>query len=160
MLAIVSIELGKLREVRISRERFFDGLAVEDVGIGGQLDAMVSDAIPEVAHEGLRVRAGSFAYQERGNQLRVRVQSNENPLVAEVSGIVLSDVARFFHQESPDFIALDTAAGQLAHLAIHQSLRAFASKDKQPHDRVAVESREPFCEDTTASSLILVLSYS
>ena len=46
VLAIVSVELRKLREVRISRERFFDGLTVEDVSVSGQLDAMVSDSIP------------------------------------------------------------------------------------------------------------------
>src|ERR1035437_6238841 len=65
VLAIVSVELRKLCEVRISCERFFDGLAVEDVGISGQLDAMVSDPTPEVAHEGLGVLAGSFADQTR-----------------------------------------------------------------------------------------------
>jgi hypothetical protein len=151
MLAIVSIELRKLREVCITRERFFDGLAVEDVCVGSQLDTMVSDPIPEVSHEGLRVSAGSFADQERGNQLRVRVQSNENPLITEVSGIVLADVSRLLHQERPDFIALDTTAGQLPHLAIHQSLGAFASKDQQPHDRVAIQASEPLCAADRAS---------
>ena len=63
VLAIVSVELRKLRKVRITRERFFDGLAVKDISISGQLDAMFSDPIPEVTHEGLRVRAGSFAHQ-------------------------------------------------------------------------------------------------
>jgi hypothetical protein len=144
VLAIVSVELRKLREVRISRERFFHGLAVEDVGVSGQLDAVISDPIPQVAHEGLCVGAGSFADQERGNKLRIRVHGDENPLVAEVSRIILSDVSRLLHQERPDFIALDTAAGQLAHLAIHQSLGAFASQDKQPHDRVPIESGQPF----------------
>jgi len=143
VLAIVSVELRKLCEVRISRERFFDGLAVEDVGISGQLDAMVSDPTPEVAHEGLGVIAGSFADQERRNELRIRVHGDENPLIAEVSRIVLADVPRLLHQESPDFVALDTAARQLSHLAIHQFLGAFASQDKQAHDGVPVESCEP-----------------
>jgi hypothetical protein len=144
VLAIVSIELRKLREVRIGGERFFDRLAVEDVGVSGQLNAMVSDPIPEVTHEGLGVGAGSFSDQERGNQLRVRVQSDENPLIAKVCRIVLSDVPRLLHQESPYLIALQSAARQLAHLAIHQPLGAFASQDEQPHDRVPVEASESF----------------
>jgi hypothetical protein len=143
VLAIVSVELRKLREVRISRERFFDGLAVEDISVSGQLDAMITDPIPEITHEGLGIRAGSLADQERGNELRIRVHGDENPLIAEVGRIVFSDVSRFLHQERPDFIALDTAAGQLAHLVIHQSLRACASQDKQPHDGVAIESGQP-----------------
>ncbi len=96
MLAIISVELRKLREVRISRERFFDGLAVEDVSISGQLDAMVSDAIPEVTHESLSVSAGSFPYQECRNEFGVRVQRDENPLISEVAGSSLRTCRAFF----------------------------------------------------------------
>src|SRR5450755_2199878 len=41
LLAVVSIELSKLREVRVTAERFLDSLPVEDVGIGSQLNAMI-----------------------------------------------------------------------------------------------------------------------
>jgi hypothetical protein len=79
LLAVVSVELRKLREVGIAAERFLDSLPVEDVGIGGQLDTMVSNAAPNVSHEGLRIRAESLADQERRNQFSVSVQSDENP---------------------------------------------------------------------------------
>src|SRR5450631_577703 len=49
LLAVVSVELRKLREVGIAAERLLDSLPVEDVGIGGQLDAMVSYPAPNVA---------------------------------------------------------------------------------------------------------------
>ena len=94
VLAIVSIELRKLREIGIARERFLDSLAVEDVGIGGQLDAVIGHAAPKIAHEELHVCAGPLANQECGNQLRVRVQRNENPLVPELNRIGLSDMPR------------------------------------------------------------------
>src|SRR6266536_1287794 len=53
LLAVISVELRKLREVGIAAERFLDSLPVEDVSIGSQLDAMVSNAAPNVSHEGL-----------------------------------------------------------------------------------------------------------
>jgi hypothetical protein len=144
LLAVVAIQLRKLREVCIAAEGFFNCLPVEDVGIGGQLDATVSPAAPNVAHEGLGVLAGSFANQERGNQLRVRVQSDENPLVAKLCRITLADVPRLLHQERPNFIALKTAAGQFAHLFVHQLLAAFAREYQQAHDGVSVQSGESF----------------
>ena len=138
LLAVVSIELRKLREIRVASEGFLDGLAVEDVSIGSELDSAIIDAAPTIAHKGLGVLAGTLADQERGNQLLVRVQSDEDPLVPEVCRIVLSAIACFFHQECPDFIALDTAARQLAHLFVHQLFAAFASDHQQPHDGVPV----------------------
>lgn len=58
LLAIVSIEFRKLREICIAAEGFLDCLPVKDVRIGGELDAMVRDSAPNVPHEGLSVRAG------------------------------------------------------------------------------------------------------
>jgi hypothetical protein len=144
LLAIVAVELRKLREIGIASEGLFDSLAVEDVGIGSQLDAMISDPAPDITHESLGILAGSFANQECGNELSVRVQSDENPLVAELCRIALPDVSRFFHQERPDFIALETAAGQLAHFFVHQLFAAFAREYQQAHDGVSVQARESF----------------
>jgi hypothetical protein len=58
--------------------------------------------------------------------------------------ISLADVPRLLHQERPDFVALDTTAGQLAHLFVHQLLAAFASENQQPHDGVPIQTRESF----------------
>jgi hypothetical protein len=144
LLAIVSVELRKLREVSVTAEGFFDRLAVKDVRIGGQLNATVGNAAPEITHEGLGVLTGSLANEERENEFGIRVQSDENPLVSEVCWIALADVPRFLHQKSPDFIALDTAAGKVTHFFVHQFLATFASDDKKPHDGVPVQAREPF----------------
>ena len=151
LLAVVSVELRKLREVRVAAQRFLNRLPVEDVGVGGQLHAMVSDSAPNVTHESLRVLAGSLADQERGNQLRVRIQSDENPLVAKLCRIVLADMPRLLHQEGPYFIVLDTAAGKLTHLFVHQLLAAFASENQKPHDGIAVQAREAFCGSDRAA---------
>ena len=48
-LPIVSEQLGQLREVGISCKGFFDGLAVEDVGIRDQLNAVVCNLTIELA---------------------------------------------------------------------------------------------------------------
>jgi len=144
LLAVISVELRKLSEIRIAAERFLDCLAIEDVGIGGQLHTMVSDSAPNVGHEGLRVFARPLADQERRNQFSVSVQSDENPLVAELCRIALADVARLLHQEGPDFIALETATRQFAHFLVHQFLAAFASHDQKAHDRVPVQACQSF----------------
>jgi hypothetical protein len=87
LLTVISVELRKLREVGIAAERCLDSLAVKDVGIGGQLNAVVSAATPKIAHEGLSVLARSLAHQEHGNEFCVRVKSHIDPLIAEVCRI-------------------------------------------------------------------------
>lgn len=151
VLAVIAIELRKLCEVSIPAERFLDRLAVEDIGIGSQLDAMVRHAAPNVAHEGLGVLTGALADQERGNELSIRVQGDEYPLIAKLCRIVFADMAGLLHQEGPDFIALQTAAGQFAHFFVHQLFAAFAREYQQAHDSVPVQAREPFCGSDRAA---------
>ena len=79
LLAIISVELRKLREIGIAAERCLDSLAVKDVGIGGQLDTMIGDSTPQFAHKELGVLAGAFADHERRNEFCVRVERNDKP---------------------------------------------------------------------------------
>ena len=78
-LAVVSVELGQLSEVGITRKRFFHCFAVEDVGVSGQLHAVISDAIPQILHECLRIQARAFADDKGRNELAVSIEGHEYP---------------------------------------------------------------------------------
>jgi len=144
-LAVVSVELGQLSEVGITRKRFFHCFAVEDVGVSGQLHAVISDAIPQILHECLRIQGRAFADDKGRNELAVSIEGHEYPLISEVYGIVFPDVARLLHNKRPNSIALNSLEGKLPHTLIHQLLAALSGQYQQPHDRVAIQAREPFC---------------
>jgi hypothetical protein len=143
-LPVISVQLGQLSKVNVGPKALFDGLAVENVGIGGELDT-ASHAAVQIADKKLRVDAAALPNIEGGNQFAVGVQRNVNPLVAKLGGIVLSDTLGFFGNERPDFVTLKVRTGKVTHRGIHRATAAFSSHYKQAHDRVAVESGESFC---------------
>jgi hypothetical protein len=53
-------------------------------------------------------------------------------------------VALLLADVSPNLVNLDTAAGKLAHLLIHEPCATVADFDQQPTDCVAVRARHPF----------------
>jgi hypothetical protein len=66
-------------------------------------------------------------------------------LITEPAGIVeRRHVALLLADVSPNLVNLDTAAGKLAHLLIHEPCAAVADFDQQPTDCVAVRARHPF----------------
>src|SRR5207244_4825800 len=48
-------------------------------------------------------------------------------------------------------INLQIFAGKISHSIIHQTRTVFASDNKQPHDGVAIQAREPFCAANRAT---------
>jgi hypothetical protein len=144
MLAVVTEQLGQLREVGIAREGFLDGLPVKDVGVGGQLNPMIRNATAQIQHEVLSVLACALAHKKRRDELGVRVERNKNPRVSEFGGIVLPNVPGLLGHKHPDFIALNSTARQLPHTRVQQLFTALASQDKQPHDGIALQPSEPF----------------
>jgi hypothetical protein len=145
VLPVVSVELGQLSKVSVSREGFFDSLAVEDIGIRGQLNSVIRDTTAHVQHEVLSVLTGTLAHQKRRNQFGVCIKSYENPLVSKLCGMVLPNVPSLLRDERPNFIALDSTARQLAHPIIHDSFTTLPGHDEQTHDGVAIQSRKPLC---------------
>jgi hypothetical protein len=127
-LAVVTVELCQLSEIGITRKRFFHCLAVEDVGVSGQLHAVISDAIPQILHECLRVQARAFADDKGRNELAISIEGYEYPLISELCGIVFPDVARLLHNKRPNFVALNSLAGELPHPLIHQLLAALSGE--------------------------------
>ncbi len=150
VLAIVPVELRQLSKVSVSRERLLDSLAL-DIGVCGQLHPVIGNATAHVQHEVLSVLTGSFAHQKRRNELSVRVKGHENPLIPKLCGIVLPNVPNLLRDKRPDFVALNTTAGQLAHSLIQKPFTALASQDQQSHDRVAVDAGKPLCAANRAA---------
>jgi hypothetical protein len=124
-LPIIPVQLGQLREIGVPTKSSLDSFSVEDIGIRGQLNPVIGNAAAKIAHECLRVLAGTFSYNERRNQFCVGIEGHEHPLIAEFSGVILLDVLCLFHQESPYFIALNSFAGQLPHTFIQQLCASF-----------------------------------
>src|ERR1035437_2966083 len=55
-LPVISVQFGQLGKVHVGPKAFFDGLAVEDVGVGGELDAL-RHPLMQVTDEELSVHA-------------------------------------------------------------------------------------------------------
>jgi hypothetical protein len=142
-LAIIAVQLCQLSEVGVTRKRFFHSLPVENVRICRQLHAVIAKSVIQIQHECLRVSTGTFADKVRRNEFRLGIERDENPLVAKVCRVVFSNLPLLLHQEAPNLVTLNAAAGQLAHLFVHHFLAALASQKQQPHDGVPVESGEP-----------------
>jgi hypothetical protein len=54
--------------------------------------------------------------------------------------VVLSEVSLLLADVSPNLINFDTAAGQIAHLLVHQLCATVADLDEKPTDRIAMRS--------------------
>jgi hypothetical protein len=151
MLPVISEQLGQLSKVGIAREGFFNGFAIENVSIRGQLNAVVCDTTAHVQHEVLGVLASAFAHKKRRNELGVRIKGHENPLVAKLCRIVLPNVPSFLAYKRPDFVTLDSTARQLTHTRIQQPFASLSCHDEQTHDGIAIQPGEPFCGSDRAA---------
>src|SRR5581483_9603859 len=120
MLAVIAVQLDKLREIHVHAEGLTHSLFVEVESIRGKLDA-IGEASRQLPAERLRGVHGSLADGESGNELGIGIESNENPLIALLIGyIALVNAAILLLYKRPDFIALDAAALQRSHSCIQQ----------------------------------------
>jgi hypothetical protein len=69
---------------------------------------------------------------------------NGNPLTTQLRRISLANVALLLSAKGPNFVNLQIPGAKVLHSGIHQSSAAFTSNKQQAHDRIAVESGEPF----------------
>jgi hypothetical protein len=142
VLAVIAIQLHKLREVHVQAKRFLDYLGVEVEAVSGQLD-LIGKPFVKVGHKRSRILDGALADAERCDQLGFRIHRNEYPLVANLA-VAIAYLALLLLDERPDLIALHIAALEAVQSRIQQLVAALASNLQESHDRVPVESSEPF----------------
>jgi hypothetical protein len=143
-LAIVAVQFDELRVVRTASKGVLDCAFVKVKAVRGEL-AAVSDSFFQIGHELIRGIAAALANGKRRNEFGFRVDGHKYPLIAALGGIVFADLPLLLKAESPDFIALDVVAFQVAHSRVQQPLAAFPGHDEQTHDGVAMQPCKPLC---------------
>ena len=108
VLAIVAIELHKLRIVHIKAERFLNNLGLEVEIVSGQLD-LIGKPFVKVGDKGSRILDGALGNAERCDQLGFRVHRDEYALIANLTVVVVY-LALLLLNERPDFIAANRAS--------------------------------------------------
>ena len=144
MLAIIAKQFCELREVRICPKGFRYGKSVMVKCIGRELHT-IRKAIVEVPQKRSSIGPRTLANPKRRNQFGLGINRNVNPLISDFRRVNVAQMASFFLHEAPQLVNLQILGGQVPHPAIHQTRTAFASDDQQPHDRVSIQAREPFC---------------
>ncbi|HTD21349.1 MAG TPA: hypothetical protein VK738_01770 [Terriglobales bacterium] len=139
MLAIVAVQLHKLREINVSAKRVLNGAYVKAKTVCGDLYA-IGQTLREIVNQDICRTLGAFAYNKRRNQFCLRVNGHENPLVANFGSIILSDSSLFLKAERPDFIALNEFAGKFPHSSVQQLGAALACQNQKTQDSVTVQS--------------------
>lgn len=150
VLPKVSEQFHELREVHVQSEDFRDGLRVEVKPVRGQLD-LLRQPFMQIANEPHGIRDAALSDAVGRDQFCVRVLCDENPLVAHFRTIVFANAALLLAHEAPNLITLYIAAIQVLQSRVQQSLASLANCFKQPHNRVSVEAREPFCAANRAA---------
>jgi hypothetical protein len=120
MLAVIAVEFDKLREIHVHAESLKHGGFVEMEAISRQLNA-IGEASRQFPTEHPSRVHGSLADAESGNELRIGINGDENPLVALlIRYIAFVNAAIFLLYKRPDFIAFDAAALQRTHSLVQQ----------------------------------------
>jgi hypothetical protein len=100
----------------------------------------------------MRCGTKALANVERRNQLRLCVDGNKHPLVANFGSIRFDNAAILFADVSPNLIDLQMPGPKVVHPSVHQPNAVLASHDKQTLDRVAIESNKPLGRADRATS--------
>jgi len=143
VLAIVTVQLHELRKVHVQTKRFLDNLGIEMEPVRGQLD-LIGETFVQVGHKCSRILDGAFTDTERRDEFGFRVHRDEYPLVADLA-VAVAYLALLLLDKRPDFIALHIAALKAVQTRIQKPLAALSRKFQEAHDRVPIESDEPFC---------------
>ena len=144
MLAPLAKQLYDLCKIHIQAETLRDHARVVNQAICSQLHAIRKTTV-QVPQKFCRILPRTLANAEGRNQFGFRINGHENPLISNFKGIAAADSPRLLLHEGPDFVNLQVPAVQLAHSRIHQALAAMPRQNQQPHDGVAIQSRESFC---------------
>ena len=105
VLAIVAIQLDKLREIHITPKRLFNRIDVKPESVCGDLDAM-RETLRQIVYECLRGSSRTLANCEAGNEFRNRVNGHENPSVSKFGGVFFAASFLLLVHKAPNFIGL------------------------------------------------------
>lgn len=152
MLSVVAVYLYQLCEVCLSRKNIFHAFAVEVKPIGRDLQAMFGGhTVAKGRQESVSSFAIALANCVRRNQFCVGINRHEDPSIPYFWRVLCFYMTLFLLAERPDFIRLNPFAGQVLHLGFHQSYATFASQHQQTHNRIAVQSGDPFSTPNAGS---------
>jgi hypothetical protein len=101
-------------------------------------------AMVQVPQEGPRIGPHALADAKRGNQFRLGINRDVNPLVAKFRRIARTHVAPFLSDVAPNFVNLQIPGLQVPHPCVHETGAAFSGDEQKTHDGVSVQPREPF----------------
>ena len=144
VLPVVAKHFRQLREVRIQAKAHRNRALIVVEAIGCDLSSAF-DAVVQVPHECGGVGAKPLSNVKRRHQLGLGINRHKDPLTAEFGGIAAADAFLFLSDPRPDFIHFQVPGYESAHSRIHEARTALSSDKQEPHDRVAIQTREPFC---------------
>ena len=100
--------------------------------------------LPAIGHKRHGVVTGALADAIGRDQLGLRINRHERPLVAQAAAVVtLLKVHLLLADIGPDFVNLDPLAGQVPHLLIGERSTAGPDLDHKAHDRIPVSIGHP-----------------
>jgi len=132
-------KFNKLREVGLSRKHALNR-AIEMVAVCRDLETIFSQMHFQSLQEGECRFLRALPDLEAGNQLRLRIHRNENPLIAKIHGIARADVSALLAQETPQLIALQVM-GTDANVE-HRGLSPLRSREHEAKNRALMHSRK------------------
>ena len=143
VLAVIAVQLHKLREVHVQSECVCDSILIEWESIRSQLD-LIRQTLLQIKYEAARAGHRALADEVGSNQFGFRIHCDENPLIANLLSVVAaSNLALFLLDKGPDFVALNVAAAKVTQPGIKQPFATRADQFEQSQDRVAIESCKP-----------------
>jgi hypothetical protein len=142
-LPVVAKHLRKLRKVYVQTKAHRYAACVVMQAVTRDLRPAF-DAGVQVPEKCGGIAAKPLADVKRGDQLRLRVNRHKNPLTPKFFGIARADALLFLSDPRPNLINLKIPGTKAAQSRVHQSSAAFTCDDEKSHDRVAIQSGEPF----------------
>ena len=136
-------QLHKLREIHVQPKAHRHSRRVVNKAVRGELSRR-GETLVQVPQECRRIVPRSFAHQERRNEFGFFINRHEDVLIANFRRIGRAHANALLLNVSPDFVYLQVSRLESAHPGIHQTGAALPGHDEQAHDRVAVESGQPF----------------
>jgi len=142
VLTIVSVQLHKLREVRLSSEHILHSTLIEVEAIGSELEAIFAQSSSEASEESQRGFLRALADLETRHQLGLRVESDEDPRISNFGRIIIANVTRLLSHEAPYLVTLQVSRTKVA----DTPKGAFGIRRCRKHqreNRPLVQTRQP-----------------
>lgn len=142
-LPVVAKHFRKLREVHVQTKAHRHAACVVMQAVTRDLRPAF-DASVQVPEKRGGIAAKPLADVKRGNKFCFRINRHKHPLTSKFLGIARANALLFLSDPRPNFVDLQIPGPESSQSCVHQSSAAFTSHNEKAHDRVAVESGEPF----------------